>query len=1486
MGVERWYKHMLVGAKHVLCPDRAFRHKKGVPYMACRRLLLLALLLLLSNVFQVCGATMSAPHIDPVDLKNILLVRDVKPGMKGYGKTVFHGATIERFDVVVLGVMKKVNFGTDLILVKMSGGPISKRGANLIEGMSGSPIYINNKLIGALAFGEAFGKEPIAMVTPIEYMLDAWDPKLPDKPSSFSRVSTSPLTEPIALGGRTYTRLSIDYSGDAPMEPGTLLFRPLATSLMVSGMSPRIMAWLQESFRPLNVRIVAGPGAAPDKTDVVGDIKPGSAIGVSLVRGDLDITGIGTVTYRRGNKILAFGHPMLASAFMNGVGPLDATMTSAYVYEIFPSVLVSSKIAAPVKAVGRIFQDRPWAVAGEVGKPAAMVPVTVHVDDRSSGRKKNYNIQVINHPMLTPNLVVAAAGEAIFEVRGSPGDAMADVKFAVTADEVGTIVRENVYFDPIAIDIEATGELAQLMNMLQFNQFYPVSVKKVDVWVVITPKHQTAKLERIFIKEGKYKPGDTVEVSAVLKPYKGERVTKTLSLTLPKNIPNGRLMLQVKGGGMAGEVPVVMPSEGVSPMTAPEVMSRPPQPSVENLQQLIKKFLEREKNNELVAKIQLGRLSPVIAGEKLQGLPPSIAEAMKSSKATPIGTEREEIKVSVPTEWVISGMQTLSITVQKEDKTEKKAPSTAVPTAPSSATPDETTEQESRDRPESQPPEEMFGLQASSLTTGYALAAASNTPATPEKKIGSEPDTKDASDSSGEKLGAPEVTSSGSYQEKPIGRAPSVWKQTTRTEFLAGTMKNVTATTGDLLMLGPSLKPLFDSSETYVWCLLPDGKGGVYAGTGNHGIVYKVDATGTSSVVCDLEELEIHSLTMDRAGNIYAGTSPNGLVVKIDTQGRTSTLFDAEEKYIVALACDDQDNLYAATGDKCKVYKISPSGDVKVILESSEAHALSLALDSAGNVYVGTGLDGIIYKIKLTGEVATAYDAADDSVTSLAVSSEGVLYAGTSPKGIIYKLAPDTTPKVLYDKAGAGIVGMGVDGSGNLYAATSSNVFRILPDESVCTVGNDRDLQWLSLALSQNTLYLGTANIGSVYVADIDGATEGTFESPVHDCGQVSKWGVIEWTADVPDGSSLTFQTRTGPVAQPDSTWSEWSAPYLSPGARIISPPARYIQYLAVMKANDSSRSPKIKDVSIVFLPKNQAPKVTLSTPKGGEKWSKKKTIKWTGTDPDKDTLTYEVYCSKDGGATWERLSDQVKSAGEPKKEEVPDKEESSPKEKPNSTNSEAIKLDASNADDIVAQITAELEKHPEIPQDVKDKLLESAPEIAADSMAKVSSSSSAVEKDRDTSSKESGAPTKETSYTWDTSKYPDGTYLVKVVATDRLSNPIDPLSAEAISEPIVVTNKPPLVFAFKKTITVQTDKSVRFEGFAWHDLVAIAGVQFKVDAGDWMAAASSDGIFDTSFENFIVETQPLSKGKHTVEVKAIDAAGNAATIKVDATVE
>jgi len=1472
--------------QHTLNAARSF-YERGLSYMSCHRLRIVVILVLVSALTYCLKADAStlAPKIDPVDLKNIMLVKDVKPGMIGYGLTVFRGTKIETFKVEVLGVLKKINSGADMVIIKMSGGPMTTRGANLIQGMSGSPIYVNGKLLGAFSMGEAFVKEPIGMVTPIEYMLDAWDSSIPTKPSSFLPFNTN-LDSPIRLSGKDYSKVVVEdgATDQSAYDSGALVFRPLAMPFYISGASPRMLALMQDELKPFNLRPMAGPGTATDKANLNIDLKPGAGIGVSLITGDMDFTGIGTITYRRGNKILAFGHPML------GIGAIDAPLTSAYVYDVSPNMVASSKLAGPIKVVGRLTQDRPWSIGGILGKGPEMIPVIVHITDKSQKRKRDFEVQVANHPLLTKTLVLLATVEGVNEMRPTPTDAVAKVKFEVTADEVGAITRENTFFDSVSIESACISELQQLMNMLHNNPFHSVAIKKVNVWVELDTSHPTAKLERIFVKSNKFEPGDTINVGVVLRPFNGERVTKTVSIKLPDNMPSGQMTLQVGKspamvGGLAMLAQMMSPglAEDPTPMGMIQPGGAPSGPSYENLQQMIQKFLERDKNNELAVRVLMPKPVLSIAGEKFSGLPTSISDIMKSPRSTPLGTDRDEIKQIFPTDWVISGSQRLTITVRRITNIESKSSAKKSTQQPGAAV---------AEPPPGMPPgmEDMGDMEEMDMSAPAhpsmiemsTAPPAVISPISEAPKEGEKPAISAVEpEVSGNKPDAEAKKPDNAVADKPVIRSPITWSQTSKADFLSGTFKNVVATSGDLLRLGGSFEPLYDSTESYIWCVLPDGNGNVYAGTGNHGLIYKISAKGTS-VFFKSPELEIQSLAMDSAGNIYAGTSPHGIIYKIDPQGKAVKFFSSDEKYILALASDSKGNIYAAVGDRCKVYKISPAGTATVLLQVTENNALALAVDKSDNVYVGTGVNGLVYKVTPEGKSSVVYDADEDSVTALGVSSKGVLYVGTSPKGAVYKIAPDAAPKAVCEKCGSGITSISVDDADNVYAVNSTNLFSVFSDDKAATYDNKQEFQFICSAFKNGRLYLGTGNIGSVYTVPVASVADGSYESPTHDCGLNSKWGSVGWNADLPKGASVQLQTRSGNSAQPDSTWSAWSALYSATGDRISSPQGRFIQYRAILKAGDAFSSPTLKDVNIIYLPDNRAPKVTLTSPKGGEKWSKKRSIKWQGVDPDKDTLTYELFCSSDNGKTWLPLKDKVASEAKTEKPETPKGKPSSgaPGTKPD----KSPKTDSSDKkQQMLDAMSAELAKHPELPQEFKDQIMAQGPNITADDLDEIASLDAVT----GPPAKPGGSSSKQTSFSWDTSTQKDGTYLIKVIASDRLSNPVGALTDEAVSGPVIVSNKPPCLVIFKKSVAARADKSVFLQGVAFHSLMNIAGVQYRIDSCvDWAAAAADDGLYDSPFEAFTITTQPMDKGEHTIEIKAIDQAGNSATTKQTVKIE
>ena len=979
---------------------------------------------------QTADARPAVPMAQPApsqrikwDSKKFMHVSELRPGMKGYALSVFKGTKITRFGVEILGVVSKFNEGKDYIAFRVLDGPVVARHLEIAHGMSGSPIYIGGRLVGAISLGNQFAKDPIGYATPIEYMFDAWSPDLPAHPSRLSAAPPTPMS-----------------AGMAGLPPPNFAGSDLP--LMASGFSASNISRLNQAFSPFHFNIMAGGGAgggagAATETNPLAKgatLVPGSAVGVSLVQGDMDLTATGTVTYRDGNRLLLFGHPFTS------LGPIDAALTTAYVIDVFPSYQDSTKIGAPIKTVGRIFQDRPFSVGGVIGPMPEMVPMTISINDESIKRRKDFHMRIINHPLLTGQLVSQMADAAIAQVHGQPGDSVAQVSFDVDVEEIGHVKRTNTFYDALSIDQSAIEDLDGLMRLLSSNSFYPLAVKSINMSVTIQNRHDTAEIDHLFVKQSRFAPGDTVDVGVVLKPYKRPLYTRMVSVKIPQGTADGPLSLSVRGGGSEGGVTSLL--GGLL-----QIRSSEPLGAAANVGQLVKAFSEKPRNNELVAHLLLPTAAVTVKGEKLSGLPPTLAAVMQSARTTGLRTERDEVKVTQTVPYVVTGAQTLNIMVRRKDVSETVRPpassaggSNAVPpgadpapTADSGTLPmsaggeggagdfvmmlssDEMATR--RDRPT--PP----GATASDQTS----AAASGTPAAsaPFKADTTPPAADDTSTAAA---------------IKPVGRLPSVWRQDTMGEFAAGTLKNVAVTSLGDVRLSPSLQKVADTPESYIWSILPDGKGNVYLGTGDGGVIYKMDASGKAAPFFQTKELEVTSLAMDGGGNLYAGTVPHGIVFKIKPDGKGAGVFTAPEKYVTALAVDaTRADLYVATGGGTgRLYKMAltsaPAGVVdgpvfypdkpapprQALFTSPEANILSLTTDKNGNVYAGSSPNGIIYKITPDGKSSVLYDTPEPNVSSLAADSLGNVYAGTSALGTVYRIAADGTAKRLLGRSAPG----------------------------------------------------------------------------------------------------------------------------------------------------------------------------------------------------------------------------------------------------------------------------------------------------------------------------------------------------------------------------------------------------------------------------------------------------------------------------------
>ncbi|MCC6484891.1 MAG: hypothetical protein IT209_08600 [Armatimonadetes bacterium] len=1444
------------------------------PTSACLRLLAFALL----NAFLLPAAVQGA--VDQADAARIMPVSQVRAGMRGYGLTVFHGQTIERFDVKVEGVLPNINSGRPLILVRVGGGQLSRRAINIAEGMSGSPIYIGGKIIGAIAYAGSFAVEPLGLVTPIEDMLGAWDPKMPTVPPGTGQIK--PLPQPIRIDGKAMTSVGILPSVDSKPtgdDPTCGWFRPMATPLIASGLSAKTLAMASDKLSMLPVSVRPGPGRMPG-TQI--PLKEGSAVGFSLATGDVEMTAIGTVTYVRGGRVLAFGHPFL------GMGPIQLPMSTVWVHDVFPSYEASYKMASPVSIVGTSAQDMPFSVAGVIGKAAEMVPVEVNVRGDTAGPGRRFHVNILKHPLLTPVLARLVTSEALSRERPYPGEAMARVSVAVTGKDIGTVKRSNLFFSPVDITQSALGDLQDIISLLQDNRFHPVAITKLSLDVDIIQTRQTADIERMTIDRSVYQPGETIDVAVQIRPYSKDPVVRHVAVKVPDNAMDGRAILIVQGGSAASgmpALPLVVGSQAVAKPASPGEIRE-----AASIKQMLQRYSELNTNDQLVTRLQLPTASFSIEGEKLVNFPPAMENAIQTPRATSSTLIRDEVKVASTTDWYVNGTQGLPLVIRRKSHSEKAT--SAAP--PASASPTETTP-ESTDQDASKTVVAILDDGSEDVSVSQAHrepwlqqfnAASSDTDSSSDAEANvSDDTTQDTSsedtastvsgDDTSKSAASPETSADaakpdGSTSKKPeqngkpkvadIGRTTKTWLQTSEADFLKGDPTGASVSSAGAVVPGYNLSRIGSVEDPYIWALCQYGDDAFLAATGSKGRVWKINKD-LSQPLFSVSGSQATSLTLTSDSRIWAGSSPDGAVWSFE-KGEARKVATLPTKHIAALALAGSDSVYAAAGDSGKIWLVTANGTVSLYADTHQRNTQTLKA-ADGVLYAGTSGDAAVWKIA-DGRAEALLRVNEDYVSSVGVTSGGVVYASTGPRGKVYRIEQGKSALAVVDKLKGSSAPLVVNADQSVTVVDDESVYRLFPDNTKTTQKAD-DLQdvFALSATSAGDIIGGTTN-GSV-LWRLSPATSASFESAVHDAGRLARWGFVQ---DVTRGGKTQLEVRCGNTPEPDQTWSAWKAVDNSSSAGISS--QRYLQYRAKL----SDGSARLEQVQISYLPVNQPPTVKLTKPVAGAVISGSQTVSWSGSDPDGDKLSYKLFYSADKGKTWKVLDGAVARASSTAQTTETKSEPPSSTQKP-----AAQKVTLPDR----AELEAMLKDHPEIPAELREQILASAPEVRekfsteleAEKQEKAASAAGTA-----ASQEKSEKSTTNTSYTWDTTKFDDGLYLLKIEASDALANGPDALTHTAQIGPIRVANAKPEIRLFGWA-EPEDGGELMVRGHASSKSATIVTVQYRVDEkGDWAVAVPADGMFDGFIEDFRVPLKGIKDGQHTVEAQIKDSAGNTARVE------
>jgi hypothetical protein len=588
-------------------------------------------------------------------------VDEIRPGMVGIGRTVFEGTRVEEFKVHVLGVLENV-IGThrNLILAKLEGGPLANTG--VIAGMSGSPVYIDGRLVGAVSYALGqFSKEPIAGITPIAEMTDA---------TAFNNVRPAaakvhvefPLTrENLDTAFRralNWNRPFADRPGDAALlgagaingvsgaEIGTLL-RPIATPLMMSGFDPNMADLLSgafgaQGFIPTGRGAVARSGEKPYE----GPLKAGDAIGVMLVSGDLELGATGTVTHVDNDKVYAFGHPLY------NLGPTAFPMTRAYVYTVLPSLASSLKVSTTGEIIGAFLQDRAVAIAGRLGPGPKTIPVTLTLE-QEAGRapKRTFHFELANDQMFTPLMAAASITSTLGAYERQYGSATFRVTGTARLNKHDAIAFDNI-FSGDQPSVNAATYIAAPVAALLGNDYEKVDIDGLDIAITSIEEPRTATLERVWIDDQRPRAGRTVPVKVLLRTYRGDEQIRTIPIDIPANV-SGPLSLLVADGGRLGQIE--------------QRETRSSQPR--SVDQIVRTLNRSRRGNTIYVKLLGAGPGAVVKGETLTALPPSVLGVLESDRSNgsfnPL-TNATLGEWQLATEHAVTGSKTLSITVASE----------------------------------------------------------------------------------------------------------------------------------------------------------------------------------------------------------------------------------------------------------------------------------------------------------------------------------------------------------------------------------------------------------------------------------------------------------------------------------------------------------------------------------------------------------------------------------------------------------------------------------------------------------------------------------------------------------------------------------------------------------------------------------------------------------------------------------------------------
>jgi hypothetical protein len=596
--------------------------------------------------------TAQKPLATKVNGPEIFALEDLKPGMKGTARTVFSGSETEEFGVEVLGILPGFpGPRQSAIIAKLSGPNVEKTG--VFAGMSGSPVYIDGKIVGAIAFSFPFSKEPIAGITPIKQMIDLFDkgsenlrPKEP-RVVSFSQLAGTDWKPNLPKPAVSSVSLLAPVSAGSPLMP--LLgqqMTPIATPLVFSGISQESLSTFAPQLVATGLLPVSGAGGSAAITPLAevneNTFPPGSSISVQLVRGDYSLAAAGTVTMRDGDRIYAFGHPLLS------LGASDMPMAESSVVTVISNMNNSFKLSVPGRMVGSISQDRASGIFGLLRQAPKMIPVKVNLHT-SRDRTETYSYEIATDSFLTPLLLNITLFSTITSSERALGDSTISVKGEIRVKGQEPIQIDRRFSAANNVALMASGSIAAPVSSLLTSGFDDVQLDGITLDIASTETKYAGTLERITLDRTEVRRGEKVEVQAYVRTESGKQFVQRIPVQIPEDAGLGQLLVFVGDGGVLQEG---SPAKSFVP---------------QDLSQLVKAINTVKKSDRLYVKLFRITSGAVIGTSELPSLPPSMVATLNSDRTsggyTPTVLSPVYEMELPPAEFVISGQQLIAIDV-------------------------------------------------------------------------------------------------------------------------------------------------------------------------------------------------------------------------------------------------------------------------------------------------------------------------------------------------------------------------------------------------------------------------------------------------------------------------------------------------------------------------------------------------------------------------------------------------------------------------------------------------------------------------------------------------------------------------------------------------------------------------------------------------------------------------------------------------------